>query len=75
MITLCIGQEEYGVLGSHIQKFPLLGLNSSQYGAHIELSDIHEDVGHTLVHFLYSGTYETINSPLDQFKLSLTIII
>lgn len=32
----------------------------------IRVSDIHEDAGHTLVHFLYSGEYETINSPLDE---------
>jgi hypothetical protein len=30
------------------------------------LHDIHEDAGHTLVHFLYSGEYETINAPLDE---------
>lgn len=27
---------------------------------------IHEDVGHTLVHFLCSAEYETINSPLEE---------
>lgn len=31
----------------------------------IQLPDVDEDVGHTLVHFLYTGHYETINSPLD----------
>lgn len=30
------------------------------------LHDIHEDAGHTLVHFLYSGEYETINEPLNE---------
>ncbi|KAI9042483.1 uncharacterized protein KD926_005564 [Aspergillus affinis] len=30
------------------------------------MSDIHEDVGHTMVHFLYTGGYETVNSPLDE---------
>ncbi|KAL2820985.1 hypothetical protein BDW59DRAFT_164389 [Aspergillus cavernicola] len=30
------------------------------------MSDVHEDAGHTLVNFLYSGDYETINSPLDE---------
>lgn len=28
--------------------------------------DIHEDIGHTFVHFLYSGSYETIISPLGR---------
>jgi len=52
-------------LGSHIRKYPLLG-RSFPPNTYITLSDIHGDVGHTLVHFLYSGTYETINSPLDE---------
>lgn len=39
---------------SHIQKYPLL----------IE-GDIHGAAGHTVVHFLYTGTYETIDSLLD----------
>lgn len=30
------------------------------------LADIEEDVGHTLVHFLYSGSYETIGSALAE---------
>ena len=30
------------------------------------MSDVHEDVGHTFVHFLYSGDYETLNWPLDE---------
>ncbi|PYH99224.1 hypothetical protein BO71DRAFT_425378 [Aspergillus ellipticus CBS 707.79] len=30
------------------------------------MSDIHEDVGHTIVHFLYTGGYETVNSPLGE---------
>jgi hypothetical protein len=31
----------------------------------IALPDVYEDAGHTLVHFLYSGNYETIRSPSD----------
>ncbi|KAJ5200406.1 hypothetical protein N7472_005610, partial [Penicillium cf. griseofulvum] len=31
----------------------------------IALPDIYEDAGHTLVHFFYSGNYETILSPPD----------
>jgi hypothetical protein len=30
------------------------------------LHDIYEIAGHTLVHFLYSGEYETINVPLNE---------
>jgi hypothetical protein len=65
MVALCIGEKQYGILGSHIRKYPLLGHRSPQ-DTYITLPDIYGDVGHTLVHFLYSGTYETINSPLDE---------
>lgn len=34
--------------------------------------DIHEDAGHTFVHFLHSGTYETINSPLEEGTSDIT---
>ncbi|KAJ5520690.1 hypothetical protein N7463_001143 [Penicillium fimorum] len=30
------------------------------------MPDIDEDVGHTVVHFLYTGGYETVSSPLDE---------
>lgn len=30
------------------------------------MSDVYEDVGHTVVHFLYTGGYETVSSPLDE---------
>ncbi|KAL2810936.1 hypothetical protein BJX63DRAFT_297178 [Aspergillus granulosus] len=36
------------------------------------MPDVHEDVSHTLVHFLYSGEYETINSPLDESTSDVT---
>ncbi|KAJ5899701.1 hypothetical protein N7495_004445, partial [Penicillium taxi] len=30
------------------------------------MSNIDEDVGHTVIHFLYTGGYETVNSPLEE---------
>ena len=30
------------------------------------MSNVDEDVGHTVVHFLYTGGYETVSSPLDE---------
>ncbi|KAJ5654767.1 hypothetical protein N7490_001770 [Penicillium lividum] len=30
------------------------------------MSDVDGDVGHTVVHFLYTGGYETVSSPLDE---------
>ncbi|KAJ5970711.1 uncharacterized protein N7479_000629 [Penicillium vulpinum] len=65
IVTICIGEKKYGILRSHIRKYPLLGHYSPQ-DTYVALSDVDGDVGHTLVHFLYSGTYETINSPLDE---------
>lgn len=35
------------------------------------MSDIDEDVGHTVVHFLHTGGYETVNSPLDEGRSDL----
>ncbi|KAJ5979650.1 hypothetical protein N7481_006948 [Penicillium waksmanii] len=35
------------------------------------MSDVDEDVGHTVVHFLYTGGYETVSSPLDEGTLDL----
>ncbi|KAJ5117768.1 hypothetical protein N7448_011400 [Penicillium atrosanguineum] len=63
-ITICIGDKKYGIPESHVR-------NHSQLHNHIrhskiKLSDVPEDIGHTLVHFLYSGTYETLNLPLSE---------
>jgi hypothetical protein len=30
------------------------------------MSNVDEDVGHTVLHFLYTGGYETVSSPLDE---------
>ncbi|KAJ5589666.1 hypothetical protein N7450_003638 [Penicillium hetheringtonii] len=35
------------------------------------MSDIDEDVGHTVVHFLHTGGYETVNSPLEEGRSDL----
>lgn len=45
----------YNILKTHIKKYPLL------IGG-----DIHGAAAHTLVHFLYTGTYETMASPLER---------
>ena len=58
-----IGAKAYTILESHIEKYPLLGHGSVT--SQVRLPEVAEDIGHTLVHFLYTGTYETINSPLD----------
>ncbi|KAL2866156.1 uncharacterized protein BJX67DRAFT_388823 [Aspergillus lucknowensis] len=54
------------VLPAHfLRKCPKLQQTFVMY-SNITLSDVHEDVGHTFVRFLYSGDYETLNSPLDE---------
>lgn len=58
-----IGAKAYTILKSHIEKYPLLSHGSVT--SQVRLPEVAEDIGHTLVHFLYTGTYETINSPLD----------
>ncbi|KAJ5322368.1 hypothetical protein N7452_010657 [Penicillium brevicompactum] len=63
MITMEIGAKAYTILESHIEKYPLLGHGCVT--SQVRLPEVAEDIGHTLVHFLYTGTYETINSPLD----------
>lgn len=60
-----IGDKKYGIPEHYLLKCPQLDRQS--WGSFtITLSDVDEDVGHTFVHFLYSGSYETLNSALDQ---------
>jgi len=53
-VTLCIGEgrKEYYIHQSIIEPYPKLGQTH-------DLLDINEDIGHTLVHFLYTGCYQT----------------
>ncbi|CAG8119635.1 unnamed protein product [Penicillium nalgiovense] len=57
--------KRYGVPAQFLQNYQKLVL-ASLGSSTIFMSDIDEDVGHTLVHFLYTGGYETISSPLDE---------
>ncbi|KAJ5794830.1 hypothetical protein N7457_001429 [Penicillium paradoxum] len=54
-------------LSSEVPEEPMLAQYSLTWSTTIELPDLDEDCGHTLVHFLYSGQYETINSPLEEW--------
>ncbi|PLN81876.1 hypothetical protein BDW42DRAFT_168037 [Aspergillus taichungensis] len=40
-------------------------LRPGPYSTEICLSDIDKDIGHTLVHFLYEGCYETLQVPVE----------
>ncbi|KAJ5322369.1 hypothetical protein N7452_010658 [Penicillium brevicompactum] len=52
--TLVIRGKPYVILKCHVEEYPLL----------VE-GDIHGTAGHTVVHFLYTGNYQTIDSPPD----------
>lgn len=65
-MTITIGNKSYGIPEYYFRKVPRLSNKLSTWDSYITLSDIHEDIGHTIVHFLYSGSYETIISPLDR---------
>lgn len=64
IVTVTVGRKKYGVPGYFLRKYPQF--NHQSWDTSVLLSDVHEDVGHTLVHFLYSGCYETIDSPPDE---------
>lgn len=63
IVTITIGHTKYGIPGNLLQDYPKLTQDPTQ-NPHIALVDVDEDVGHTLVHFLYSGSYETIDLTL-----------
>lgn len=64
MATICIGHKEYGIPSGFLRSYRQLTQKS--VGSQVVLDDIDEDVGHTLVHFLYSGSYETIGAALAE---------
>lgn len=56
----------YCVAQPYLCQYPKLESKRDEYsewGINIQLPDIDEDIGHTLVHFLYTGEYQTL-SPL-----------
>lgn len=59
-ITITIGQCSYTVPEYFLRPYPAFELN--QWTRIFNLSDIHPDVGHTFIHYLYTSTYETTKS-------------
>ncbi|PYI09399.1 hypothetical protein BO78DRAFT_337472 [Aspergillus sclerotiicarbonarius CBS 121057] len=58
IIQIIIGGNQYGVPEYYLRPYPRL---SPSYSWHRpSLDDINQDIGHTLIHFLYTGTYQTI---------------
>ncbi|KAI9934569.1 hypothetical protein ASPWEDRAFT_43988 [Aspergillus wentii DTO 134E9] len=62
IMTLFIGQkrDSYSIPENYLRQSPKLVLANGFWGKHLFLSDVDEDVGHTLLHYLYTGGYETI---------------
>ena len=64
MATLSIGTKRYSIPLFYLQKYPLF--EDRFLFEDLRLCGVPEDIGHTLVHFLYTGAYETIDSPLGE---------
>ncbi|CAG8005115.1 unnamed protein product [Penicillium nalgiovense] len=64
MATLSIGTTRYSIPSFYLQKYPLF--EDRFLFEDLRLSGVPEDIGHTLVHFLSTGAYETIDSPLGE---------
>ncbi|KAL4975901.1 hypothetical protein BDW66DRAFT_136605 [Aspergillus desertorum] len=61
--TVLIGTKRYGIPVYYLQSVPQLKRHLDRSpGAQVVLSDVDEDIGHTLIHFLYTGRYETLDS-------------
>lgn len=64
-VTLVIGKGHYNLPDHFLRKYPRFP-SKSLFSSVITLHDVHEDAGHSLVHFLYTGSYQTIKSPLSK---------
>ncbi|KAL4788951.1 hypothetical protein BDV19DRAFT_395512 [Aspergillus venezuelensis] len=61
--TVLIGTKSYGIPVYYLENIPQLKRCLDwDTGPDIVLGDVNEDIGHTLIHFLYTGQYETLNS-------------
>ncbi|GLA90034.1 hypothetical protein AtubIFM56815_005583 [Aspergillus tubingensis] len=58
--TVVIGQTHFKIAEYHLRPYSSLSHNSSE----LHISDINEDIGHTFIHFLSTGCYETLK-PTD----------
>lgn len=62
VISIGANRVAYTIFEAMLQKHDNLRsrLEQTQTGSPIELPDVDEDVGHTLIHFLYTGVYHTL---------------
>lgn len=65
IVTLLVGSSrvKYTIHSELLWQSPLWAkiCKPKPWGPKISLPDVHEDIGHSLVHYLYSGKYQTLN--------------
>src|SRR6266516_1935950 len=64
-LLTCKDRVQFTVMQGYLQqsqKWAMECLSSRPFNQTISLPDVHEDLGHTLVHYLYTGTYQTLKS-------------
>ncbi|RAL05400.1 uncharacterized protein BO80DRAFT_136091 [Aspergillus ibericus CBS 121593] len=60
IVTIIIGKSHFKIADYHLRPYSTLEPHSSE----LKINDINEDIGHTFVHFLSTGAYETLK-PTD----------
>ncbi|KAJ5548315.1 hypothetical protein N7513_005549 [Penicillium frequentans] len=65
LITISIGKDQYGIPWSYLEIYPRF--RKLAYSGKLELA-ISADIGHTIVHFLYTGKWQTIDCGLSRGK-------
>ncbi|KAJ0414776.1 hypothetical protein BJY00DRAFT_294565, partial [Aspergillus carlsbadensis] len=61
--TVYIGTKKFGIPLYYLQRVPYFERHvdfNSTSAREIVLGDVYEDIGHTLIHFLFTGRYETL---------------
>ncbi|KAJ5999517.1 hypothetical protein N7451_007327 [Penicillium sp. IBT 35674x] len=65
LITISIGKDQYGIPWPYLEIYPRF--RKLAYSGKLELA-ISPDIGHTIVHFLYTGKWQTIDCGLARGK-------
>ncbi|KAL3475084.1 hypothetical protein BJX99DRAFT_259700 [Aspergillus californicus] len=73
IIRVVIQSMECHIPECYVEKYDKLKCNLSSFPPTIRLDDIDEDIGHTVVHFLYTGQYETLSYAPDKDSSSLAL--
>ncbi|KAL4861161.1 zinc-binding dehydrogenase-domain-containing protein [Aspergillus spectabilis] len=73
IIRIVIQGMEYHIPDCYIKQYNQLKCNPFLFPPTIALDDIDGDIGHTVVHFLCTGQYETLSSAPDENSSSLDL--